>query len=180
MIQGWERSATRQPKRAGDAGEEGGRGRKERTDMKNHGKLNNRLIGSAGEYFVAGELSRNGVVAALTRAGTDAFDILAVNRCGQQFAIQVKTTKDAKSTWLLGAKDEETRATHYVFVRLNGEELPECYVVPAPEVAAAIRAGHQAWRKAKEGRTENGMREFQIAEHDPRYYRRWDYFQRED
>ena len=93
-------------------------------------EVNSRLIGSAGEYFVAGELSRHGVVAALTMAGTDAFDILAINGQGQQFAVQVKTTKDKKSTWLLSKKDEQTVAQYlyYVFVRLNGEELPDCYV----------------------------------------------------
>ena len=145
--------------------------------------INSRLIGSAGEYFVAGELSRHGLVAALTMAGTDAFDILAVNSSGRQFAIQVKTTKDRRATWLLGKKDEEAVGEHlfYVFVRLNGEELPECYVVPSVVVAEEIRTRHRRWLDAP-GRggaahKDTDMREFQIEAHDPRYYRRWDYFQ---
>lgn len=143
-------------------------------------KLSNQLIGSAGEYFVAGELSRRGIVAALTMAGTDAFDILAVNGAGRQFTIQVKTTKDKGSTWLLSKKDEETRASHYFFVRPNGEELPEFYIVPADIVSEAIREGHQQWMQAKEGRKENNMREFRIAEQDLRYYRNWSCFQDEE
>ncbi|MFU2433125.1 MAG: hypothetical protein ACM678_04615, partial [Clostridiales bacterium] len=49
----------------------------------------NVLTGSAGEYFVAAELSRRGVVAALTMSGTDAFDILAVNKAGRSYSIQI-------------------------------------------------------------------------------------------
>ena len=56
----------------------------------------NVLTGSAGEYFVAAELSRRGVVAALTMSGTDAFDILAVNKAGRSYSIQVKTTQYEK------------------------------------------------------------------------------------
>ena len=145
--------------------------------------LSNQLIGSAGEYFVAGELSRHGIVAALTMAGTDAFDILAVNNAGMQFAIQVKTTKDKKATWLLGKKDEHPRSAHfyYVFVRLNGEELPDCYIVPASEVAKSIAARHEAWLRTP-GRggaphKDTAIREFQLAEHDPSYFRRWDLLQ---
>ena len=66
--------------------------------MEEKKRLSNQLIGSAGEYFVAGELARHGLVAALTVAGTDSFDILAVNNdTGETFAIQVKTTKDKDS-----------------------------------------------------------------------------------
>ncbi len=152
--------------------------------MEEKKRLSNQLIGSAGEYFVAGELARHGLVAALTVAGTDSFDILAVNNdTGETFAIQVKTTKDKDSTWLLSAKDEETKASHYVFVRLNGEALPEYYVVRAREVAQTIREGHELWMSTpgRDGapRKETGLREFRIAEHDGRYYRRWDHFQGE-
>ena len=85
----------------------------------------NVLTGSAGEYFVAAELSRRGVVAALTMAGTDALDILAVNKAGKSCAIQVKTTQYEKASWLLSSKDETPKADFYVFVRLNGESLPD-------------------------------------------------------
>ena len=107
----------------------------------------NVLTGSAGEYFVAAELSRRGVVAALTMSGTDAFDILAVNKAGRSYSIQVKTTQyEKKLRWLLSSKDEKPKANFYVFVNLNGtEKQPDYYIMPAIEVAAAIKEEHETW-----------------------------------
>ena len=107
----------------------------------------NVLTGSAGEYFVAAELSRRGVVAALTMSGTDAFDILAVNKAGCSCSIQVKTTQyEKKLRWLLSSKDENPKANFYVFVNLNGtEKQPDYYIMPATEVAAAIKEEHETW-----------------------------------
>ena len=146
-------------------------------------KLDNAMIGSAGEYFVAGELSRRGLIAALTMSGTDAFDILAVRKETQEtFAIQVKTTQYQKASWLLGKKDEAARGTHafYVFVRLNGTALPEYYIIPAAEVAQKLREDHMRWMNTlgKDGKPhkESGIRELRIEPGDARYYNRWDYF----
>ena len=107
----------------------------------------NVLTGSAGEYFVAAELSRRGVVAALTMSGTDAFDILAVNKAGRSYSIQVKTTQyEKKLRWLLSSKDEKPKANFYVFVNLNGtEKQPDYYIMPATEVADAIKEEHETW-----------------------------------
>ena len=107
----------------------------------------NVLTGSAGEYFVAAELSRRGVVAALTMSGTDAFDILAVNKAWDSYSIQVKTTQyEKKLRWLLSSKDEKPKADFYVFVNLNGtEKQPDYYIMPATEVAAAIKEEHETW-----------------------------------
>ena len=107
----------------------------------------NVLTGSAGEYFVAAELSRRGVVAALTMSGTDAFDILAVNKAGCSCSIQVKTTQyEKKLRWLLSSKDENPKANFYVFVNLNGtERQPDYYIMRATEVAAAIKEEHETW-----------------------------------
>ena len=107
----------------------------------------NVLTGSAGEYFVAAELSRRGVVAALTMSGTDAFDILAVNKAGCSCSIQVKTTQyEKKWRWLLSSKDENSKADFYVFVNLNGtEKQPDYYIMRATEVAAAIKEEHETW-----------------------------------
>ena len=132
----------------------------------------NVLTGSAGEYFVAAELSRRGVVAALTMAGTDAFDILAVNKAGKSCAIQEKTS------WLLSSKDETPKADFYVFVRLNGESLPDYYIMQAEEVAVTIRESHAKWlatpKKDGTPHTPISMREIQIKYHDENAYNRWE------
>ena len=138
----------------------------------------NVLTGSAGEYFVAAELSRRGTVAALTMAGTDAFDILAVNPKGKTYSIQVKTTQYEKSTWLLSSKDEEPKADYYVFVRLNGRELPDYYIMRAEEVAETIKAEYTEWlatpRKDGTAHKPNSMRGIKIAHHDDRFYNQWE------
>ena len=54
-------------------------------------------IGNAGEYFVAGELERRGFTVAVPMSNVTAFDILIINReTNEQFAIQVKTSKQGK------------------------------------------------------------------------------------
>lgn len=150
-------------------------------------RLNNQLTGSAGEYFVAGELSRHGIVAALTMAGTDAFDILAINpRTKKNFSIQVKTTKKRSEGWLLSVKDEEVHGEnlYYVFVWLPNDdnEKPEYYIVPGEVVAQTIKTEHEAWLKTP-GRggkphQNTNIRVFHLdhTNEDKRYYNRWDYF----
>jgi hypothetical protein len=44
----------------------------------NETKLSKTLVGIAGEYFVAGELSRRGLIAAVTLRNTRGIDILVV------------------------------------------------------------------------------------------------------
>ena len=53
-------------------------------------------IGNSGEYFVAGELERRGYTCAVPMSNTKAFDILAIRRDNNQYALQVKTNKTAK------------------------------------------------------------------------------------
>lgn len=146
-------------------------------------ELNGSLIGSAGEYFVAGELSRHGVTAALTMAGTVAFDVLAVSQSGKHFAIQVKTTQSKDTAWILHKKDEDVKGENqfYVFVGLNDEQLPEYYIVPAKIVSETITREHQEWLhslgRGGKPHKDSTMRRFFITPHDERYYNKWEFFQ---
>lgn len=148
-------------------------------------KLSNNLIGCAGEYFVAGELSRHGIVAALTMAGTDAFDILAINpESKNNYSIQVKTTKKRSDGWLVGRKAETLCGDdlYYAFVLLpdNDDAQPEYYIVPSEIVSRTVQAEHRAWLETpgRGGRPhqDNSIRVFRIEHGDPRYCSRWDYF----
>ena len=79
-------------------------------------------IGNAGEYFVAGELERNGFTVAVPMSNVKDFDILAIQReTNKQFAIQVKTTSYKQRRWTLSRKNEELEEDNilYVFVALN-------------------------------------------------------------
>lgn len=54
-----------------------------------------KLTGALGEYLVAAELSRRGLVAAPFAGNVPHFDILAAGQDGSQFCVQVKTSNGA-------------------------------------------------------------------------------------
>jgi hypothetical protein len=100
------------------------------------------LAGVAGEYFVAGELSRRGYVASITLRNTRGIDILASNAdATRSVGIQVKAKQVARAGWILNKKSEEAPDGEladnlfYVFVSLNGLGAPSYYVVPRSVVA---------------------------------------------
>jgi hypothetical protein len=146
--------------------------------MKN-GRLSTILTGIAGEYFVAAELSRRGYVASVTLRNTRGIDVLASNADATEVVgIQVKTNQNAKRQWLLSEKAERDIAAKlvYVFVNLNGTELPEFYVVPREVVATYIRERYAAWLgtpgRAGRQHRETSMRVFRDPEGE--YKDRWD------
>jgi hypothetical protein len=142
--------------------------------------LPTRLSGVAGEYFVAGELSRHGFIASITLRNTKGIDILVSNSsASQQIAIQVKTNQGAKPEWVLNKKAENFYADNlfYVFVNLKGqEEWPDFYIVPSKVVANYVRNSHQQWLETpgKKGQAhkDNPMRKFRDSERQ--YLNRWD------
>jgi len=109
------------------------------------------IIGVAGEYFVAAELSQMGIVATLTLKNTPSIDILATNLETGKFAnIQVKTMSvHNKEGWRLGKKDEEKsniKNHYYILVNLQGSgEQPEYYVFPQKILAEQVYAIHRKW-----------------------------------
>ena len=107
------------------------------------------LSGVAGQYFVAAELSRRGLIASITLRNTRGIDVLAANSAGtRSVGIQVKTNQDAAKKWLLTDKAEHLVADNlfYVFVNLNGPDgVPAYHIVEARVVAAAVAQRHRAW-----------------------------------
>jgi hypothetical protein len=109
------------------------------------------IVGVAGEFFVAAELSQLGIVATLTLKNTPSIDILATNLQNGSFAnIQVKTMSINNHTgWRLGRKDEEPSGIqnhYYVFVNLQGiGQVPEYIIIPQLKIAEFIRKTHYEW-----------------------------------
>lgn len=138
------------------------------------------LIGAAGEYFVAGELSRRGYIASITSRSTEGIDILASNATAtRQIAIQVKTNQGSKPEWVLSEKAERLYADNlfYVFVNLKSpEERPDFYIVPSKVVADFVRNDHQRWLekpgKAGQAHRDNPVRKFVDSERQ--FLERWD------
>ena len=147
--------------------------------MASRSKLPTTLTGVAGEYLVAGELSRRGYVASLTLRNTRGIDLLVSNAdATKSVGIQVKTNQSGKSDWILSKKAEADVATNlfYVFVALRGLDQPQFYVVPRADVSRFVRESHREWlaTPGRGGRRhrDNDMRLFK----DPtgKYRDRWD------
>ncbi|TAK67998.1 MAG: hypothetical protein EPO22_02405 [Dehalococcoidia bacterium] len=119
-------------------------------------KLSTILVGIAGEYLVAGELSRRGYKAAVTLRNTKGVDIYASSeKATRPVGIQVKTTRSTSvKQWWLGAKaDNDYRDDlFYIFVNLNDGEAPTYHIVPSETVARFSRHWLH-WMKAKNERS---------------------------
>jgi hypothetical protein len=78
-------------------------------------QLNKTLSGIAGEYFAAAELSRHGLVAAVTLRNTRGIDIV-VSRAGKSGSatVQVKTVQNGPAKWLLNKSDEKSQGPNHI------------------------------------------------------------------
>jgi hypothetical protein len=130
------------------------------------------LVGVAGEYFVAAELTRRGYVASITLRNTRGVDILATNEAASRHvSIQVKTNTTGRRGWMLNEKSETvTSESHfYVFVNLTDcGTMPEYFIVPCKVVADFIYTDHRQWLAAKgrqgQQRKDTPMRRYQDPE----------------
>jgi hypothetical protein len=138
-------------------------------------RLNPILVGIAGEYFVAAELSRRGYVASITLRNTRGIDLLAANAdATRSVGIQVKTRQDAGTEWVLSKKAEDAPDADladnlfYVFVSLNRGEAPSYHIVPRIVVAEHTRNGHARWLatpgKRGQAHGDSAVRKFTDAE----------------
>ena len=114
--------------------------------------------GVAGEYLVAGELSRRGYIASIILRNTRGVDILAANEAGtRSVEIQVKTNQDDSRKWVLSekAKSLSDPGFFYVFVALRGLLQPRYHIVPSAVVVRFTRRFHREWlagrRRARRG-----------------------------
>lgn len=140
---------------------------------------NNVSIGNSGEYFVAGELERNGFTVALPMSNTKDFDILAISRSNyKQYAIQVKTTSYKQKKWALNKKNEKLVGDNifYVFVSLNEMGNPEYHIVPSKIVADSIKESHKKWLNTpgRNGQQHNDTDFRQFYDIEDKYLDRWD------
>lgn len=105
-----------------------------------------KLIGAAGEHYVAFKLSSFGMSVALTRDGSDVIDLMAGDILqGTATAIQVKTARNARKSkyweWSVGRKPLNLQDSNlvYVFIDLmegaKEDQPPTVFVVPVGDVA---------------------------------------------
>ena len=101
------------------------------------------IIGIAGEHFVAGELSKQGWIVALTCKGAASVDILAKLYGHQRtLALKVKTRTSAyQYAWRVGAPADPGDCDFYVFVDLQDDgKRPLYFIVSTPEVLRLWRS----------------------------------------
>lgn len=142
-------------------------------------KLSGILSGVSGEYFVAAELSRRGIIASITLRNTKGVDILASSAdASKTVAIQVKTKNSNKGYWVLHQKAEQDIAKNlfYVFVSLNKKEMPTYHIVPSKDVSKKVKAIHKEWMatpsRKGEPHKDTTMRMFTDTKN--KYLDRWD------
>jgi hypothetical protein len=146
--------------------------------MKN-GKLNSVLSGVAGEYLVAGELSRRGCIASITLRNSKGVDILATNeKAERSVAIQVKSRYSKGTAWVLNEKAEEYYAKNlfYAFVSLNYGESADFYIVPSRVVAETIKEHNREWLKTpgRKGQRHNQTSMRTFRDDEQKFLNRWD------
>ena len=143
-------------------------------------KLENTLVGVAGEYLVAGELSLRGYVASITLRNSRGIDIIATNKdATKSISIQVKTNSSGKAVWLLSPKSEKLFSENhfYVFVALTTiGNRPHYYIVPSKKVAKLASSRHRKWLSGLKSdggeRKDSEIRKF--IDDTSTYLERWD------
>jgi hypothetical protein len=131
--------------------------------------------GVVGEHWVLYRLVRAGYTAVLAPTNSTAVDILAADRQGVPFSIQVKTKRGASKRWRLNEPAErmDDPRLFYCLVDLGRDgnlDPPEVYVVPSSLIARHVRFGHAEWlkRPKADGQPHKDSDVRQIADPVPR------------
>jgi hypothetical protein len=138
------------------------------------------LAGVAGEYFVAGELSRRGYIATISLRNTRGIDILATNTAASRtVTIQCKTSQKLQKVWILNEKcEQEISPTHfYAFVVLGPpDRRPAYHIVPSEVVARHVADDHRRWLSTpgRNGQPHVDNRVRQFHDRKDEYLERWD------
>ncbi len=140
------------------------------------------LVGAAGEYYLAAELSRRGWLATVTIKNSPGTDVLAQDTAtGRVIALQTKTAS-AGSAFRLSAKDERTTPNDnewYALVRLrSAQERPDFFLVPRNVAATLIYVAHRWWlsQPGRGGRQRNDSTMRVIEPHAVEQYReQWEW-----
>jgi hypothetical protein len=148
--------------------------------MAQRSRLSTGLSGVAGEYFVAGELSRRGYIATITLRDTRGIDVLAASGdASRSVGIQVKTNQGDARRWVLNQKAEalSEESLFYVFVNLNGlDGKPSYHVFPSTVVAERRYRTHREWLSAPglggRQRQDSSVRVF--SDREDEYANRWE------
>jgi hypothetical protein len=130
----------------------------------------NKLVGQTGEYLVAAELSRRGLIATTFTGNVPNYDIIASNERGKHVSVQVKASRG--SSWQFGditrfceisfkgkcqvvgrPKPCPVRRLVVVFVLIDADRADRYYVLTWRTLRDMLVRGHKAYLAKR-----NGMR----------------------
>ena len=107
--------------------------------------------GNASQFYVAGELSRRGLVANVTLGNCPNVDILCTNRSADRFVhIQVKTFRPGDRTCTVGIKSERDYGKSFFWIVAGiPEPHQDCpfqyFIIPSRDMAKNIKEQHEIW-----------------------------------
>jgi hypothetical protein len=129
---------------------------------------NNKLVGQTGEYLVAAELSRRGLIATTFTGNVPHYDIIASDERGRHVPVQVKTIR--AGTWqfadvsqfcelsfedhrqIIGkAKRCPVRRLICVFVKLGDGDSDRFFVIPWANVRDKVLRSHRKYLNRHDG-----------------------------
>ncbi|MAT39181.1 MAG: hypothetical protein CL946_06225 [Ectothiorhodospiraceae bacterium] len=141
---------------------------------------NTQLTKQVGEYLVAAELCRRGLIATTFTGNVPHYDIIASNEKGKHHSIQVKTI-NSKGSWQLDLRrfaeirlegekqiiDFPTKSPVpdlvYVFVRLQEYGTDDFYVIMWDDLQRMIITNHRAYLKKHGGKRPKKFDSFHTA-----------------
>jgi hypothetical protein len=134
--------------------------------------------GMAGEFLVAGELLRRGVMAAVTYGNAKKADVVAFAE-GRSVMLEVKSTSEPK--WVLGGTLPADGPTLWVLVYLPADltKVPEYFILTGADLRRAVLPRHQKYMdgyRAKHGAeyAGKGVVSVRRSELDPRCLGAWE------
>jgi hypothetical protein len=103
-------------------------------------------IGLAGEFLVAGELLRRGIMAAVTYGNAKKADVIAINGTAA-VSLEVKSTSQSK--WVLGGQLPADDSNIWVLAYLPENEIksPEYFVLTSAELRELLLPQHETYNK---------------------------------
>ena len=106
-------------------------------------KLHKKLLGDAGEHYVAFELARRGISPAMLSTNTKGADLLATISGKRVVSIQVKSSRGANNptSWEVGSNKPEISETFfYIFLNVWEDFFRpiEVFIVPSTNVVEKV------------------------------------------
>ena len=128
----------------------------------------NKLVGQTGEYLVAAELSRRGLITTTFTGNVPHYDIIAADELGRHVSVQVKAgrgeswqfgdirqyceiTFDGKRQVVGKPKTSPVRRLVVVFVRITEDRNDRFYICTWQSLRDLLIKGHVAFLQKHEG-----------------------------